>query len=739
MKGRLAFVLLGLLLGGLVGSSIGYVLGQTGRTVAASAATNTELPDDTQTQKEQAPLEQPNQPNGVPTPRSLDDIIASADIPPVPSGGGAFHGSVTTIDGEPLEGIEVSCSSSYPSDHLRRSELSTTERVQREIRRAKWEEAAKHISVSDAEGEWRIEGLDEDTSYWVAAESPGWKIENKNTHMGWPKPDAEIHFVARPETQLEVQVEDQEGGAPKYAKIYYRSKVASEREAYFRADYGPETLRLTPGTWSIYATSDADRSETIEVVVEAGKGIEPLTLILKPTPGIEGNLSVPEGFRLPTLSVYLQANPDGTIDPGKQLGDVNHLTHCWLHEDDGQLVYRFVNLSNGIYRVYLTLDHEILDWGNVVVEDNIARLDLTCSPPDTTRYFRLRVTGPDGSVLRDLDFGLTTHSSAGTRSSGAKPLMQDDGTFWFLRALEREEAGDLWYEIEIRSPKYGNQTVRFESADTAVKEARLVPPANLELTILGWADSPARKAVSWRLVPRGDSSFFSRELYGDPAARKTGDEKKSFGPVEPGDYDVVLSLGLAHWRSADLLREPVTLKSGDNSFSVTMPELYSLTIASGDSRVSVHSKDETISIDASDLDIKDGTTTIPYLPAGSYTLKDRSGEMTVSVSGPTTVEFKPKLYNCFVLALRATRGRIAALGLQDGDKLIEIDGVTLDKGDEDYPVVQGAMSKESTTWVVLRNGARTQVTFSGKELYAVMTDPDPDKREWLGMERGMSE
>jgi S1-C subfamily serine protease len=55
------------------------------------------------------------------------------------------------------------------------------------------------------------------------------------------------------------------------------------------------------------------------------------------------------------------------------------------------------------------------------------------------------------------------------------------------------------------------------------------------------------------------------------------------------------------------------------------------------------------------------------------------------------------------------------VGLSAGDIVVEVDGVAIENVAQGRELMESAVNRESTTWVVLRNGVRVNVTFNVRD------------------------
>jgi membrane-associated protease RseP (regulator of RpoE activity) len=102
------------------------------------------------------------------------------------------------------------------------------------------------------------------------------------------------------------------------------------------------------------------------------------------------------------------------------------------------------------------------------------------------------------------------------------------------------------------------------------------------------------------------------------------------------------------------------------------------------------------------------------LIAGEYKLQTQpSGVMKISIPqvAGQKIQFQPLPFNAYLV----TGGGGVDVGIKDGDYVVEIDGTAFTDMGQRRQLVADAQKKESTTWVVIRNGMRVPVTFDGRE------------------------
>ena len=258
-----------------------------------------------------------------PAPKTLRDVMNGIDIPAIPSGEGEIAGTVKTLDGRGVEGVEIAAASEFPERHYYRH-LPPVERIEKEIRYVRWLDESVHRVTTGPNGNFRITGLAEDLRYSLTASAAGWAFRNEEPNQRKLKPSGTWNFIALPLTSMNVTVKRSDGSLVDEALILYRSKALTSQEHAYSRD-GEAQLHLTPGEWTIYAASrDYDysrdrlryKSANLEVVVEEGKPVQSIQLVLEPTPFIGGKIAVPPGYSRLGVEVKLQPDPSGAVPNG---------------------------------------------------------------------------------------------------------------------------------------------------------------------------------------------------------------------------------------------------------------------------------------------------------------------------------------------------------------------------------------------------------------------------------------
>ncbi|MCB9895939.1 MAG: hypothetical protein H6839_16005 [Planctomycetes bacterium] len=745
------FVAIGLVLGLLAGIAIGVGISshepRTSTVGEVRALDNsTGAPDDANPLKADRKPEQPEPVRNPPQTGggSLSEIIAAADVPALPSGNGVISGSVVTDSGEALAGVEVSIRPPYPEKRDSTSK-DIEARIQDEIRYQRWRDISQIKTTTDAAGAYKFTGLSETSRYSVWATLSGWKVSPKG-HGGAVMPGEIADFIAKMSFTVPIEVRMPDGSVAEHGRVSY-SQTGSNRSSGTILENGTGTLELEAGEWKLRGSEGDDyeyQGEEVTITLVAGTPVEPVVLQLAARPGVRGKVSVPALYDRPSLRVYLVADP-----PADAPGDLEEMRRnrpkdTYVREDPRGNTYSFAILDvlPGSYRLLLVQDNTIVDWKDVTVANTLLDVELALGDPRREDYIVIHVSGPEGAKVTDATVTLYVSHPNGRSGGGAHTVEPGDGNLW-VRKREPSSRGerditDWWYDLTVESKKYGSLSKRIERDDAGTHEFTFTAPATVTLTVPGFNEHEDRASLFWEIL--APSAAMGR-LYALDRERRDGAENTSpfkFGPMQPGNYELVLRLNSG--RNGKLLyREPVVLVAGENSLTASVPLMYVLKVhCSSESeaqRLRLGQDGERLTAWPDDKEVTGSTVEFKALVAGEYTLESADGRMTVTVPSAGVVEFAPRKFDCVLLLGIKTGGAIEALGLREGDKLIEIDGAAFTDMQVFGAQVQLSLTKQSTTWKVLRGGVPTEVTFDGTALMKVMETRGED-RERLKFEPG---
>jgi hypothetical protein len=293
---------------------------------------------------------------------------------------------------------------------------------------------------------------------------------------------------------------------------------------------------------------------------------------------------------------------------------------------------------------------------------------------------------------------------------------------------------DWFYEVAVTTTKWGEYKASYPRDATHELEIRIERPAMLTVQIPNAGDHPAKDRARGELYEGADVSWsmspVPRVNQPSRADGKVEAGVMKYGPMQPGTYTFQIKLGeddmmYSPRRGAEIAHWTFEITSGDNTQTCPIPPLHRLTmvidkqppqpgfmIADSARRVSrqfrVAAGSEQVVVD----DITPGT----------WRIYNDEGEMTVQVNGDINVALNLRPYECVELSSLGAGGRIEALGLRNGDKLISVDGEKFDSIRTLRTQLDGSEAKDSTTWTVLRGGQSVDVTFNGNQLGEIRAD-----------------
>lgn len=245
-------------------------------------------------------------------------------------------------------------------------------------------------------------------------------------------------------------------------------------------------------------------------------------------------------------------------------------------------------------------------------------------------------------------------------------------------------------------------TVRFEAA------------AVLTATIRGFADSEHAGLVSLALAPSGDR----RGTRVEASLDEHGTAR--LGPIQPGEYELVVRTKQEHLWSFAVTRRPVVVRAGDNSATIPMPKFFAVTVTAPALQPGVQLRLSRIGARGSphmlgDLD-EHMQARFGGVPAGRYRLErfgapPGAGSMEIELPGPTEIEFRPVAPNAYLVRIDDDAGSLTRIGLRDGDIVTGVNGKPFANPRGLRLDLTAARVHDEITLNVVRDGRRLEMTF----------------------------
>jgi C-terminal processing protease CtpA/Prc len=114
----------------------------------------------------------------------------------------------------------------------------------------------------------------------------------------------------------------------------------------------------------------------------------------------------------------------------------------------------------------------------------------------------------------------------------------------------------------------------------------------------------------------------------------------------------------------------------------------------------------------------------PLVPQGEHTVVASTGEMRVSLSGDTEVQWQPLPFNAILLIKLDAGGVFEATGFAARDLIVRIDGQSYE-GEALRTALANARNAESVSLEVDRNGQSLVIQMEGATLNSALRDRTP--------------
>ncbi len=671
----------------------------------------------------------------------LADVLAALPVPKVESGNGTIKGTVKLEDGSPVSGVVVRAwpqprdrggprkrFTGVPVDEPLEQYVASMV-AQRERNRL-----ARVEATSDTTGAFVLSGL-ADSDYSLQAFLRGYEVQ-RSTREGWRpvKPGSDVEFVAKLVTEITVAVVFADGKSPAEASIEWQVQAGGGSHSS-SLPWSPENpaIELNPGTYKLRASSGKDgeyASEQREVTLKAGEQPEPVTLTLKGRPGIKGVVKFPKGEEPDNANVLLaRVAPGGAPDweSLRQSGD----NRQWVGRHN-EYAFAFKDLAAGTYAIGAMRGHDapVAAVEEVEVTDALVVRDLVMPALDPADYVVVWVYGPENELIRDAQISGALRSKNGSSSGGGTTVARPDGSYWFLAPEEpehmrssRESGEELQCFVSVHTQRFGTKEVQYEPKKGAEVVVRFVVPAELEVVVPNYAGSGFEGKVNVAVEKPAKDARRGGQSFGYGRDKVDFEGKKTLGPMEPGEYEIVLYIQAERSGQRPVARQPVTLAPGKNSASISIPPLYTVTVIVPDATPNMHLELQPLRRQegywgGGQQVNKEGRTTFTSISPGEYRLRTWGGsgpeEMRINVQGDMEVRFEPKTMNALQVTIGEEEGLLTQVGFQDGDLIIGIDGKEI----ENLAQIQAAMftSAERVTLMVQRGGKTVELSVEPRKM-----------------------
>jgi hypothetical protein len=685
------------------------------------------------------------------------------DAPPATkaTGSRSIRGRILDVDGRPVAGATVRTGreSDERDGHSneRLGGAAPPESLDRAVRRAVARfysrQADLRETATDPEGRYQFDGLP-DGLWWVAAWCERFELIARGRRAddegdAQVRPDATLDFVATPVIELPIAVVMPDGTAAARAAVVVTATGVRRSPRTLIWSTARRTIGLVPGRWQLQAMlGDPDQgpshpeylaspSQSVEIATQSEPPL--VTLALRPAPGIRGQVRcagvVPGSDQVSVKLMRLAAGaaPDLVALARKGESGVR---------SQSDLRYFFKDLEPGRYLLGVSrrwqgriVDHALVDVGQGVVEK-----DLELPPLDPANCLVLTAMDADGRVVDDLTFEREVAHDHSTSTGGYDGERQPDGSFRFplddLFDFEetsfdpvRDVVAGEWPEgtsvaLFVVSDRLGRRRVDLKPMQRRA-EVRFGVPAHLVVTVTGVRGSGCEGRVDVSLASRREQEGPRHRRFMGGGEELSADQTVSIGPVDPGEYDVVLEIrgrGRDEGVSKSDVKRAVTLVAGENRATVEMPALYSLLVetASGidDREVQCDRQDsesESTWVGQATLD-GDRHALFEDLVAGEYVVSSGGASLRVRVpvSGPIRLESRP--LNALVVYIQDEEGRLAKAGFKSEDVVFRLDGAAFESSEALEKAIGARLSNRKIVFTIEREGRDLELVVDGAML-----------------------
>jgi hypothetical protein len=504
-------------------------------------------------------------------------------------------------------------------------------------------------AYTDENGAYVITGLRETSRYDIDAYKENWEIDTApGGHRHDELAGSVIDLVGKPVVVLPVSIELADGGEPFKARVEWQRDSRSGSERWYPHE---PMIKLRPGAYTLRVKAGDEHefaSDPQEITLSLSEPPPPVSFVIGPRIGVRGMVLFPEGEAPEYASVYMakcsrEESPDDRDLLSSNLRDYAYRGNAFK--------YDFKDVEPGSYLLGVSRSRRRIDYSELVeVGGELVRHDLRVPPLQPDEYLVLWVKAPDGSFTNDLQASISNSWSLGTA------LKKKDGSLLLPLDPERVNAaqGPPTSTLTVYSSKLGRKSVEI-TRDQREVTVEFGEPAFLEVTVGGYRGSGLENQLALYMkrveAPGGTPG---RMIWGGSSGRSRAidsDGRQTFGPIEPGDYDILLTLNRSGRGAAKISQLQVALVVGENRATMDLPRLYSLTVETNLSpgtsiRLQSAESDSPAYRDVARVE-ETGSVVFEHVPAGNYKLFAYAGgravqmEVSIPARGSIYLEAPP--------------------------------------------------------------------------------------------------
>ena len=567
-------------------------------------------------------------------------VVASFPVPDRESGSGTITGTVRTVDLAPVAGVTIKAtprrdesSGPRPQD-IEDPDERLVQMVAYQIQRARWIQANEVSTTTDADGTFTLTGLG-DTRHRLQAKLKGWRFDAQGAYN--VKPGGKVAFEASRVSGVHLDIFGPDGVVPERASLSFHQGEHTRHGQGWRSN--KKLAEIKPGVYDLHITAGEHgemQAGPIEVEVSADETAE-LRVDLELRPVLLIDVEFPEG-EATTGNLYMMPTAESTPPTGAVLRARGKQE--WLHKSGRQGWGRtFKEVKEGRVAVGYCRGHqgafdviELFEIGPGLNEHVLKVPKL-----DPGRYAVIRVYGPDGKPVQNVNFSTGFLGASFSSSGGATVVTRPGGEYYVLDNEHGHDQKEGVYWVNVQAGKFGSQRIEYKQGDTRSFTVRFAPPASADIVVSN-VDALGDGQVAKVALAKIEKNAENRQnRHGGDT--KTLDEggKVSFKSLQPGAYRLTVTVGQRHW-PATVHTEDVTIRAGKNAVAISLPPLYSVTVRNAANHVWLQrlgDKGETTA--QRHVQAAEGEAVVDALPAGRYRARSHRKRAEFEVPGTTVV------------------------------------------------------------------------------------------------------
>jgi hypothetical protein len=678
--------------------------------------------------------------------RAVRHAPASSDV----KGTKTIKGSVTDLHGKELAGVLVRATrqgDDVPAKPWKNDQGKgappppTLEETVRKAVEQYYEQGSEYKEVATGpDGKFLLADL-RPGRWHVGAWQQGFVFDSNNGRSGSDvRPDATIDFVAKPVFSVPVEVTLPDGKKAATALLSIR-KQGDTNDRQTQGWFAKEpTLAVEAGDWEAKASlgdphqgpawPEMLASEYAKFSVTADTPASPVKLELKGKPGIRGHVQKEDGTVLQYANVRLKKIDSGEPDL-KALAKDEDVQTNW--SENGEFAFNDLKPGRYVVGACREWNSAVVAHAVVVVESGTVNQDLVIPALDVAACVVVKVRGPDNELVPTVNFNWMLEKDKNTNwSNGSWAERKEPGTWWI--PLESANQGDFdvtkaWpigsrLFLYVYNELYGNTSVEVFQ-NTRNLDVQFGPPAILYVTVAGYVGGAYEGRIQVQCGRTGDNA--QRRWGGGGGQPSKDDGRVKIGPMEAGRYKVTLFVNDKgqRWNQTEVASTELSLTSGENQATMSIPPLYPLTVRMPDgSEPNVQVQLQSLAKQAQRWRWgqvgKDATVTFGDLPPGDYRVTVNGGSspgiMNVSVPAGGTVNFVPMTVNAMRVLITDGNGQLAVAGFQNGDLVVQLEGKEITSVVDWQVLQQAARVKKQAKFTVERGGEKVELTLETKYL-----------------------